>query len=241
MHDHETQTHSNNHPDLQCQFPWPSNYFSCNFSSQNWEIVWFWSTRCTHYHEAQDPPPISLATSLSRSTISSFMPIFLTLLTILAATFPQKTMKMSGYVCFAHRCVRCARVIQKQKMSFRRQCPSPPSCQFSWPYDNSSCSFSPKNHENDGICALCAQMRAAHTRSQNGRCHFVGNAHLLLHANYHDPPTILAATFPPKTMKMSGLPRFAHKYARNPKMEDVISSATPISSFVPIFMTLRQF
>ena len=58
MHDHETQTHSNNHPDLQCQFPWPSNYSSCNFSSQNWEIVWIWNTRCTHYHEAQDPPVI---------------------------------------------------------------------------------------------------------------------------------------------------------------------------------------
>ena len=49
----------------------------------------------------------------------------------------------------------------------------------------------PKNHENEWICELRAQMRA--------------------------------------------LP------ARYLKSEDVISSATPISSFMPIFMTLRQF
>ena len=67
---------------------------------------------------------------------------------------------------------------------------------------------------------------------------------LLLHANFHDPMTILAAAFPQKTMKMMGFARFAHKCAlrtHDPKTEDVISLATHISSFMPIIMTLRQF
>ena len=79
-----TQTLSNIHPDLQCQFPWPSNYSSCNFSSQNWEIVRIWSTRCTHYHEAQDPPVIG---NIKPDLHADFRgpP------TTLAITFPQKT------------------------------------------------------------------------------------------------------------------------------------------------------
>ena len=135
MHDHETQTLSNIHPDFQCQFPWPSNYSSCNFSSQNWEIVWIWNTRCTHYHEAQDPPVIG---NIKPDLHADFRgpP------TTLAITFPQKTWEQMDLPT-SHANVRAACVFTKLGRYSHQQHSTSPTCQYLLSSNNSSCNFSP--------------------------------------------------------------------------------------------------
>ena len=134
MHDHETQTLSNIHPDFQCQFPWPSNYSSCNFSSQNWEIVRIWSTRCTHYHEAQDPPVIG---NIKPDLHADFHgpP------TTLATTFSPKNMGTNGFAHFTCKCARCVCVITKLGPYSRQQHSTSPTCQYLWSSYNSCYNF----------------------------------------------------------------------------------------------------
>ena len=55
--------------------------------------------------------------------------------------------------------------------------------------------------------ACCARNSCAvRMRSQNRWCHFLGNAHLLLHANFHRPPTLLTTTFRLKRDKLIRYP-----------------------------------
>ena len=56
------------------------------------------------------------------------------------------------------------------------------------------------------LCALHKQFCALRARSQNRWCHFVGKAHLLLHANFHRPPALLATTFRLKQDKLIRYP-----------------------------------
>ena len=51
--------------------------------------------------------------------------------------------------------------------------------------------------------AISCALRA---RSQNRWCHFLGNAHLLLHANFHRPPALLTTTFRLKQDKLIRYP-----------------------------------
>ena len=81
--------------------------------------------------------------------------------------------------------------------------------------DNASFNFSSKNHENEWICVLRPLISTLSARDPKTE-DFVSLGMLLLqicnlplHANFHDPVTILAATFPQKTMKMSGFVCFA--------------------------------
>ena len=68
-------------------------------------------------------------------------------------------------------------------------CPSPPSCRFSSrSYASSKVTVLAKL----AVHASRAVVHTACTQSQNRRCHFVGNAHLLLHADFHCAPTLLA-------------------------------------------------
>ena len=76
-------------------------------------------------------------------------------------------------------------VILLWMMSFHRQCPCPPSCDF---HRNPSQKlritvFKPAS------CTITCTERA---RYHIWQCHFVGNAHVLLHTNFHCNPSLPA-------------------------------------------------
>ena len=82
----------------------------------------------------------------------------------------------------------CACIIPKLRTLFRQQRPYPPLCRLSSKSDNSS-------HHKLQISAFWrasrAIMRAVRARSQNRQQHFVSNAHVLLHADFHCNPSLL--------------------------------------------------
>ena len=90
----------------------------------------------------------------------------------------------------AHNSSHCTHVVPKSKVSFLRQCPSTPSRQLSLLSVASS-----------KVVVLAISLWAQYCSlrefeiSQFRRCHFVSNAHLHLHANFHRPPMLLATTF----------------------------------------------
>ena len=114
-----------------------SNYSSCNFSSQNWEIVWIWSTRCTHYHKAQDP--LVIGNIKPDLHVDFHGPT-----TTLATTFSPKNKRTNGFAHFACKCARCMCVITKLGPYSRQQHSTSPTCQYLWSSNNSSCNFSQK-------------------------------------------------------------------------------------------------
>ena len=98
---------------------------------------------------------------------------------------------------FLRAITRCARLIPKLRTLFRQQRPYPPLCQLSSKSDNSS-------HHKLRISAFWrssrAITRAVRARSQNQQRHFVGNAHVPLHADFRPNRIILATTFLCKTL-----------------------------------------
>ena len=113
-------------------------------------------------------------------------------LTILAATFPQKNVRTSGFARFAHKCARCARAIAKLKMSFCRHRPSPPSCRFSSPSFAHSYNFLLINRELVGAPCEATTILLWALRSRKRRWQIVGNILLYLHAEFHCHPSLLA-------------------------------------------------
>ena len=92
----------------------------------------------------------------------------------------RRTLRVCNYAC-------CA--IPDLIMSSCQQCPCPPSYRFSLQ------SFTSSHHKLQISAfwrASRANMPAARTRSLNQLRNFVGNAHDLLHANFHCNPSLLA-------------------------------------------------
>ena len=58
--------------------------------------------------------------------------------------------------------------------------------------------LSPKNYENKWVCKLPVQMRVLLARDPKTEDVLCLQRHLLLHANFHGPLTILTATSPKK-------------------------------------------
>ena len=58
--------------------------------------------------------------------------------------------------------------------------------------------LSPKNYENKWVCKLPVQMRVLRARDPKTEDVLRLQCHLLLHANFHGPLTILTATSPKK-------------------------------------------
>ena len=75
-------------------------------------------------------------------------------------------------------------------------------------------------------------------RTPNLWCHFVGNAHLLLHAHFHCSPLLPASrnvSFGVLCAQLRAL------CAHHPNTNDVILLVTPISSFMLIFIAILRF
>ena len=77
-------------------------------------------------------------------------------------------------------------------------------------------------------------MRVLHARDPKTEDVLRLQCHLLLHANFHGPLTILTATSP----KNPEIRWICALRMCDPKTDDVILLATPITSFMPIFMAL---
>ena len=83
-----------------------------------------------------------------------------------------------------------------------------------------------------------AKTRIACMRSPNLWCHFVGNAHLLLHAHFHCNPLLPAS----RNVSLGVLcAQLRALCARHPNTNDVILLVTPISSFMLIFIAILRF
>ena len=114
--------------------------------------------------------------------------------------------------------------------------------------DNASFNFSSKNHENEWICVLRPLISTLSARDPKTEdlvslaMLLLQICNLLLRVNFHDPLTILAATFPPTNHENEWIctlrAQICALRARDPRTEDVILSAMLISCFMPIFMTL---
>ena len=92
---------------------------------------------------------------------------------------------------FARISAHCVHAIPKPTMSFRRQCPSPTSCQFSsHSYASSKVTVLAKL----AVRASRAAARTACAQSQNRRSQFFGTPSLSAHAKFRPNPTLLATT-----------------------------------------------
>ena len=104
-------------------------------------------------------------------------------------TSSQNNLRISAFWRASCAITCAARAIPKPTTPFCQQRPCPPSCQFSLQ------SFTSSYHK----LRISAFWRASRTitcgacaRSQNQQRHFVSNAHVPLHADFHCNPSLLA-------------------------------------------------
>ena len=186
-----------------------SDNASFNFSSKNHENEWIW-VLCLQIGTLRARDPKTEDFVLLGMLLLQICNLLLhDPVTILTATFPSKTMKMSGFAHFVHKCAHYARY-KNRRCHFVGNAHLLLHANFHDPLTILTATFSPRPRKWVDLRASRTNARAARAQSQNRRCHFIGNTHLFLHSNFHDPPTILAATFPHKTMKMRGFAQFAH-------------------------------
>ena len=85
---------------------------------------------------------------------------------------------------------------------------------------------------------LHVQLHVLPARSQNQQRHFVSNAHVPLHANFHCNPSLLATINCEKVHSDALRAQLRALRARYPKTNNAISSATPMSPFMPTFVQI---